>query len=387
MSLLQVLFLVGVAAASPLVLQAGIGADVPSGKYVGSKSVLGEKVDATINFESSSALELTIAGAISLDCTEDYTYSAPNIKLTNAGTAGDCVHDELSKEHASLDSSTYDSGSDQITVVVKVSFLKVTLVLSKASDSVPITPWTRRLSLTEAAERYSSVFAVQQPEGVYTFAREGTSITATFTSSAFDMTTVVDGNSSDCLDAQYRLSGDRIMLGASHCNFNGVAAHTVTYDPFADTITVLAQVGGRQSVAELVRASAVVDSHAHSNLERLYSRYFHAFSQAVPSGSYAGSKTVLGEKVSATIKIDNSTELEIGISGVISLSCSEAYTYSSGTITLPNDGTPGDCVHDALAKNNVKLDSVKYDTSSDEITVSVKYSFLAINVVLTHTSD
>ena len=76
--------------------------------------------------------------------------------------------------------------------------------------------------------------------------------------------------------------------------------------------------------------------------------------------------------------------MEFVIGGVIDIDCKdEAYTYDgASTITLDNVGTAGDCAHDALESNKVTLKSISYDNGSDEITVSVKYSVLSLDVVL-----
>lgn len=42
-----------------------------------------------------------------------------------------------------------------------------------------------------------------------------------------------------------------------------------------------------------------------------------------PTGTYKGSKTVLDEKVKATIVLLNSTHLDLDISGAVSISCAD----------------------------------------------------------------
>jgi hypothetical protein len=107
-----------------------------------------------------------------------------------------------------------------------------------------------------------------------------------------------------------------------------------------------------------------------------------AQSISAPAGSYVGSKTVLGQKISASINIDDASHADIGINGAISISCaSEDYKYDgASTITLPGEDTAGDCVHDALAENKATIKSIKYDASGDTITVTAHY---LINVAIT----
>merc|ERR1719499_876003 len=91
-----------------------------------------------------------------------------------------------------------------------------------------------------------------------------------------------------------------------------------------------------------------------------------------PAGEYKGTKKVLGEKIEADLKFSTTT-VEFSISGAVSLDCpNEAYSYSSGTISLTNIGSADDCAAKALSKYDAKLDSIKYDESKDKITVTVK---------------
>jgi len=107
-----------------------------------------------------------------------------------------------------------------------------------------------------------------------------------------------------------------------------------------------------------------------------------AQSLSAPTGTYEGTKSVLGQTVSATIKIDDTSHADIGISGAIAISCaSEEYKFDgASTITLPGEDTAGDCVHDALADNKASIKSITYDASGDTITVTAHY---IINVAIT----
>lgn len=110
------------------------------------------------------------------------------------------------------------------------------------------------------------------------------------------------------------------------------------------------------------------------------------YSATTPTGTYKGTKSVLGQSVDATVTIDDASHFDFDISGVASISCkNEAFTLDGGKFSVPGADTAGDCLHDALSQNNVALSSMTYDATSDEISVSVKYEgFLTVNVVLTH---
>ena len=62
----------------------------------------------------------------------------------------------------------------------------------------------------------------------------------------------------------------------------------------------------------------------------------------------------------------------------------EEFTLSGDEVTVDHITEAGDCAHDALDDNNVELKGITYDESKDEITVSVKYSVLSLDIVLGH---
>ena len=77
-----------------------------------------------------------------------------------------------------------------------------------------------------------------------------------------------------------------------------------------------------------------------------------AMAAAAPSGEYSGSKTVLGQSINAKISATSDTSMDLSISGVIELSCSdEAYHISGAEILIDNIAQAGDCAHDALEEN------------------------------------
>merc|ERR1712227_990715 len=127
----------------------------------------------------------------------------------------------------------------------------------------------------------------------------------------------------------------------------------------------------------LITVAVELDKQASSRLAALYVSNAFALADAAPSGTYAGSKTVLGEEIDATIVVHNDGTLDLKISGVIAIDCdAEKYTYADGTIALTDLDTAGDCAHDALADNHVTFKSSTYDASADSITITVKYALI-----------
>ena len=134
-------------------------------------------------------------------------------------------------------------------------------------------------------------------------------------------------------------------------------------------------------------AKAVSSLDAELDVKSPFERAIEAmYATTTPSGTYKGTKSVLGQSVDATVSIDDASHFDFDISGVASISCkNEAFTLDGGKFSVPGATTAGDCLHDALSQNNVALSSMTYDATSDEISVSVKYEgFLTVNVVLTH---
>jgi len=118
-----------VSAASVTALQA------PSGTYTGTKSELGADVKATITIDDTSHadidVEVTGITTISVKCPkEDYTLSGTSVNLPNQNKPGDCLHDHLQKDSASINSVTYDASSDSITISVH-KILNIDVKLTK----------------------------------------------------------------------------------------------------------------------------------------------------------------------------------------------------------------------------------------------------------------
>ena len=106
------------------------------------------------------------------------------------------------------------------------------------------------------------------------------------------------------------------------------------------------------------------------------------------SGAYKGSKSVLGETITAELNFQSTSTVDIDISGVASVGCpNEQYSYDGvSKISLPKQDQAGDCVHDNLAANKASISSISYDASHDEITVTAKYKFISIAVQLSSES-
>ena len=105
----------------------------PSGKYIGSKTVFGETVGASVYFRDSNTLDFAITGAFELNCAgEPYAVSENEIVLLDINHVGDCAHDALIENSVTLNDIVYDGTNNQITVSVKYSVAKIDLVLSPA---------------------------------------------------------------------------------------------------------------------------------------------------------------------------------------------------------------------------------------------------------------
>ncbi|KAL1524241.1 hypothetical protein AB1Y20_019146 [Prymnesium parvum] len=105
-----------------------------------------------------------------------------------------------------------------------------------------------------------------------------------------------------------------------------------------------------------------------------------------PSGTYHGVKSILGETIDTSVKVDSATSMDLAIKGVISIACAaEAYKYDgSSVITLPGMNTPGDCVHDALAQQSeVSIKSIEYDSTADSIKINAEFAILSVSITLT----
>jgi len=110
--------------------------------------------------------------------------------------------------------------------------------------------------------------------------------------------------------------------------------------------------------------------------------YFFS-NQSSPLGTYIGSKTVFGETVNAAINVKDTEKLDFSISGDFVLNCKdEYYSYADGKIVLDDLEIVGDCAHDALVDNQITLKDILFDQTLNQITVSVKYSIMTLDILM-----
>jgi len=112
--------------------------NVPQGTYKGVKKVLGglATVTGTITYVDATHADISfvITGAAKADieCKDEdaVTDASGAITLPNAGTAGDCVHDQLEATGAKINSILYSATADTITINL-FKDVDVVLVLTK----------------------------------------------------------------------------------------------------------------------------------------------------------------------------------------------------------------------------------------------------------------
>ena len=103
-----------------------------------------------------------------------------------------------------------------------------------------------------------------------------------------------------------------------------------------------------------------------------------------PTGTYCGSKTVFGETVNGVVRFKSPELLDFVISGDFVIDCSdEYYSVDGSNVVLRDIGLEGDCTHDALTDNQIILNSITYDATSNKMDVSVKYSIAKLDIELT----
>ena len=195
-----------------------------------------------MNFQSSSLLDFGITGIVTVDCLgESYTLSGADIHITNILTPGDCAHDALSDNGATLSSLTYDAAKDQISVTVKVSIATVTILLTKTGSAVVLVDTPQQLLLLGAS-----------PAGSYAGSKTvfGVAVNAKVNiESATLMEFIISGVIDiDCKDEAYTVASSGAVtltnvLVAGDCAHdalasNGVDLSSIQYDAAKDTITV-----------------------------------------------------------------------------------------------------------------------------------------------------
>uniref|UniRef100_A0A7S3JTE8 Lipid-binding serum glycoprotein N-terminal domain-containing protein n=1 Tax=Aureoumbra lagunensis TaxID=44058 RepID=A0A7S3JTE8_9STRA len=197
-----------------------------------------------------------------------------------------------------------------------------------------------------------------------------------------------------CADEAYTLDGSTITL--DNVDEDGDCVHdaldeydvtleSITYDATNDVITIevkylvmkISIVMTQDTIIKFQDLAALMIARSHLG--------------ASPDGVYKGSKTVLGVSITAEMDFaDDGNQVDLKISGPITLECDdEPYTLATdgSTLTLDNASKSGDCVHDDLKEENVDLESISYDSSSDAIAIKVKYSVITVTVDLDHQSS
>jgi hypothetical protein len=193
--------------------------------------------------------------------------------------------------------------------------------------------------------------------------------------SAAQMSFIITGPASiQCANQAFSVSSDnKVILPTSDtCIYDALTQNklsnlVVTYDPSADEILVSVKEAGIVTVNIVLTHQAV----------------FRVL-LAAPAGSYKGSKSILGITVSAEVKIDTATEMDLNISGAATISCAnQAYTLSStGEVGIPSSDT---CIENALVANKLSGLTVKYDASANTITVAVKEAgVVSVTIILNH---
>jgi hypothetical protein len=137
-----------------------VAAAPPSGKYSGSKSILGSPIDVEMLIDSPATLDVNITMDSRVPCTgEKYTYDGGStITLLGLNTPGDCIHDALAgMSGLTFQSVTYDSAADTIMVTANYSFLPVSISLSKPPP-VDLASRAREAESAEERERWFTAF-------------------------------------------------------------------------------------------------------------------------------------------------------------------------------------------------------------------------------------
>ena len=106
-----------------------------------------------------------------------------------------------------------------------------------------------------------------------------------------------------------------------------------------------------------------------------------------PSGAYSGSKSVLGLTINVNVNVNDGSTMDFHLDagGQVTIDCkAEKYAYDgASSITLPDQGTAGDCIHDAEAAQHVTLVGVDYDAAADTTTIRAKYTVVPVTIELT----
>jgi hypothetical protein len=381
----------------------------PAGDYKGSKSVLGDTITIEVDILSSSALNLQFSGPLTLNCAnEPYSISGSTITLTNINTQGDCVHDALQQNSVSIESISYDATGDDINVKAKYSFLSLSFELDHESRTCRNNRPASLRSLPEAFDKYFNTYSLRDPVGNYAADKVifGTEIKSELKFNGADFDFSIDSPVTlSCNDEAFTESGSTLIISNLNSSTDcmnqlsqswSVTVESLAFDATTNEINANVKFAGLPITLtyshESNRAPIVIAQPSHFDTPKEFVDAMHARSRIPllrdPAGTYEGSKTVLGQHVDTTMVILSSSQLSFVVSGVVTINCpSEPFTVSGNNIVLTNMGVAGDCVHDALAKNSVSLQSITYDSTANDVTVKLLYSIVTISLQLNHESS
>lgn len=269
------------------------------------------------------------------------------------------MKNQLDMYSIKFDGISQDNKKDSSTVSVEVFGTKIKFPLTKAKKEVEKTPsGTYQGDKTVLGQKISAKVVVHSDTSVVDLHITGA---ATI----------------DCLSEKYTITNDQVTLPDSSkqgdCVHDALQKHhvklnNISYNESADSIQM-----------EL-KMSFITIKFNLSHVSLLY--------LSPPSGTQTGEKKVIGDDIKAQVVIHSDTSmLDLKISGAASIDCpNEKFIFSNDNISLQNISISGDCVHDTLDKQHLKLDSIKYNEGSNSIEMKLKMSLLTITFDLTSTT-
>jgi len=216
-----------------------------SGKYTGSKTIVGVTITQTMTFKDGMKVDFSFTGPVTINCPdEDYTLESDGtMKLTNLDTPGDCLEKNLADNDVTLKSLTY-SANDEITISFKWKFLSQSLVLQKETNTFPNT-----ILATALSGEYS---------GTNTIIGDEIMVSITFSDDMKAKFTLSGPLTIDCTEESYSIAFDGAisMTNIDITNFQnqgncirdileatGLSVSRIKYSSKSDTIAVTVQMG------------------------------------------------------------------------------------------------------------------------------------------------
>jgi len=365
----------------------------PSGVYKADQSIFGLEITSVLSVDTTT-FNFEIDQPVTLSCSnEAYTLDGSQIVITNLNSSSDCMEQLSQTWSVTVNSLNYDSTTDSVEADVAFAGLPIKMTFQHSSVFTSRTPkkiaFKTQKELVDALHARARTNVLTDPAGVYHGTKSvlGQNVDTTLTINAdgtlnFIVAGVVSIN---CNEEAFSYANDAITLSnlasptdcvAEALSSNHVSLKDITYDPTANRVTV-------DLKYSVVTISIPLDHQ--STLASLVASRFALYALNDPSGTYKGTKTVLGQTVAVTASITDSSHFALTITGAISTSCpDEQYSYdsSSNVINLPNLGSSSDCVNKAMSDNGVEFKSLTYTPASDEITLTVS-KLITIVVVLT----